>query len=177
MALRPPARLLLALTLLPLLLLAAACRPQPPAPATPPPTETPPLTSAARADSEPPAESATRTRAPLPTLYPTFTPAAGFATPTPTLAPTPTAGPTVDFSQPVVTFRLTIPEIGYDRRIPARGSDREVYTVTLPEKGTYTVNGRLLYRSFRQSYMDALEFPHPPLEVVEMTRASAAAVY
>ena len=113
----------LVFVLLAFLTLAVACRQEPvilpPVSATP--HETPVAQSPLpeeRAGSPGPLDepSPTRTPAVLPTLYPTFTPAPGLATPTPTLAPTPTPGPTVDFSQVVVDFRLTIPEIGYDRR-------------------------------------------------------------
>lgn len=68
-------------------------------------------------------------------------------------------------------------EIGYDRRIAANSTEREVYRIKLPGTGEYTVNTRLMYRSFSQATIDRLERildeALPPLENVEMARATA----
>jgi hypothetical protein len=71
--------------------------------------------------------------------------------------------------------------IGYDRRIAANGSEREVYRIGLPARGEYTVNARLMYRSFSQATMDRFHQtagePLPPVESVEMARETAAVRY
>lgn len=65
--------------------------------------------------------------------------------------------------------------IGYDRRIPARGKDSETYRIKLPAEGDYTVNTRLMYRSFTQQYLDEAHERHgkslPPIVSVEMAGA------
>jgi hypothetical protein len=71
--------------------------------------------------------------------------------------------------------------IGYDRRIPANGREREVYRIELPARGAYTVNARLMYRSFSQETMDRFQQTSggslPPLESVEMARATITVAY
>lgn len=62
--------------------------------------------------------------------------------------------------------------IGYDRRIPAKGMDREIYRINLPGKGEYTVNTRLMYRSFSQETLDSFHQTPPPIENVEMAKAT-----
>lgn len=46
--------------------------------------------------------------------------------------------------------------IGYDRRIPAKGMDRETYQIPLPAKGEYQVTTRLMYRSMTQESLDEI---------------------
>ncbi|MBB5020787.1 multiheme c-type cytochrome [Desulfurispira natronophila] len=61
--------------------------------------------------------------------------------------------------------------IGYDRRIPAKGSDREIYTLDLPQGRSYEVTVRLMYRSFTQETLDFHEGEDAPrIESVEMAR-------
>ncbi len=71
--------------------------------------------------------------------------------------------------------------IGYDRRIPANGKDTEVYRIPLPAKGDYTVNTRLMYRSFSQATLDAMQQRSdqevPPVESVEMASAQIDVTY
>jgi hypothetical protein len=71
--------------------------------------------------------------------------------------------------------------IGYDRRIPARGSDREVYRIPLPARGVYDVSTRLMYRSFAQQtlaeYHRRTELPFAPVESVEMAAARREVKY
>jgi hypothetical protein len=66
--------------------------------------------------------------------------------------------------------------IGYDRRIAAKGSDREVYRIELPGRGEYDVRTRLMYRSFSQETLDeyhrATGQTFAPVESVEMTSAT-----
>jgi hypothetical protein len=62
--------------------------------------------------------------------------------------------------------------IGYDRRIPAKGKDREIYRILLPGKGDYHVTSRLMYRSMTQNSLDEI-FKRtgqvlPPVVSVEM---------
>ncbi|HET97973.1 MAG TPA: hypothetical protein ENN98_04660 [Desulfurivibrio alkaliphilus] len=65
--------------------------------------------------------------------------------------------------------------IGYDRRIPAKGRDSETYAITLPGKGDYEAQVRLMYRSFSQESLDFHEGEKAPkVESVEMARASIA---
>ncbi|KIH78043.1 Cytochrome c554 and c-prime [Geoalkalibacter ferrihydriticus] len=65
--------------------------------------------------------------------------------------------------------------IGYDRRIPAKGKDSETYSIKLPGKGEYTVNTRLMYRSFTQATLDEIHERTgdslPPVTSVEMAAA------
>lgn len=67
--------------------------------------------------------------------------------------------------------------IGYDRRIAAKSTEREVYRIPLSAGEEYTVNTRLMYRSFSQATIDRLgqnlDKPLPPLENVEMASATA----
>ena len=65
--------------------------------------------------------------------------------------------------------------IGYDRRIPAKGKDTEVYRIPLPDKGEYKVTTRLMYRSMTQQSLDDI-FKRtgkrlPPVVSVEMASA------
>lgn len=65
--------------------------------------------------------------------------------------------------------------IGYDRRIPAKGKDTEVYRIPLPAKGEYKVTTRLMYRSMTQESLDNI-FKRtgkrlPPVVSVEMASA------
>lgn len=65
--------------------------------------------------------------------------------------------------------------IGYDRRIPAKGKDTEVYRIPLPGKGEYKVTTRLMYRSITQESLDEI-FQRtgqalPPVVSVEMAAA------
>lgn len=65
--------------------------------------------------------------------------------------------------------------IGYDRRIPAKGKDTEVYRIPLPGKGEYKVTTRLMYRSITQESLDEI-FRRtgqalPPVVSVEMAAA------
>ena len=65
--------------------------------------------------------------------------------------------------------------IGYDRRIPAKGKDTEVYRIPLPGKGEYKVTTRLMYRSITQESLDEI-FQRtgqalPPVVSVEMAVA------
>lgn len=46
--------------------------------------------------------------------------------------------------------------IGYDRRIPAKGKDSEVYRIPLPGEGDYLVTSRLMYRSMTQNSLDEI---------------------
>ncbi|WP_331517509.1 multiheme c-type cytochrome [Geoalkalibacter sp.] len=68
--------------------------------------------------------------------------------------------------------------IGYDRRIPAKGKDTEVYRIKLPAKGDYTVSTRLMYRSFSQATLDDIHQRTgeavPPVVSVEMAKAQSA---
>ncbi len=62
--------------------------------------------------------------------------------------------------------------IGYDRRIPAQGMDREIYQIPLPARGEYQVTARLMYRSMTQESLDEI-FKRtgellPPVVSVEM---------
>jgi len=65
--------------------------------------------------------------------------------------------------------------IGYDRRIPAKGMDREIYRIPLPGKGDYQVTSRLMYRSMTQNSLDAIAKRTgevlPPVVSVEMAAA------
>ena len=65
--------------------------------------------------------------------------------------------------------------IGYDRRIPAKGMDREVYRIPLPGKGDYQVTSRLMYRSMTQNSLDMITERTgevlPPVVSVEMAAA------
>jgi hypothetical protein len=67
--------------------------------------------------------------------------------------------------------------IGYDRRIPAKGSDREVYRIELPSRGEYDVRTRLMYRSFSQETLDQYhrwtEQAFAPVASVEMASATS----
>lgn len=67
--------------------------------------------------------------------------------------------------------------IGYDRRIPAKGMDREIYQIELPGPGDYTVHTRLMYRSFTQQTLDEIHERTgdtlPPVESVEMAVAQS----
>ncbi len=71
--------------------------------------------------------------------------------------------------------------IGYDRRIPANGKDTEVYRIPLPARGAYTVNTRLMYRSFSQATLDEMQQRSgqsvPPVVSVEMAGAQLAVTY
>lgn len=71
--------------------------------------------------------------------------------------------------------------IGYDRRIPANGKDTETYRIALPARGDYTVNTRLMYRSFSQSALDGMQQRSdqkvPPVENVEMASAALDVTY
>lgn len=71
--------------------------------------------------------------------------------------------------------------IGYDRRIPANGKDTEVYRIKLPAKGDYTVDTRLMYRSFSQATLDEMQQRSgqkvAPAVSVEMARAQTAVTY
>ena len=65
--------------------------------------------------------------------------------------------------------------IGYDRRIPAKGKDTEVYRIPLPAKGEYKVTTKLMYRSMTQESLDEI-FARtgeklPPVVSVEMAAA------
>jgi Cytochrome c554 and c-prime len=65
--------------------------------------------------------------------------------------------------------------IGYDRRIPAKGKDTEIYRIPLPGKGEYKVTTRLMYRSMTQESLDSI-FKRtgkrlPPVVSVEMASA------
>jgi hypothetical protein len=65
--------------------------------------------------------------------------------------------------------------IGYDRRIPAKGMDREIYRILLPGKGDYQVTSRLMYRSMTQNSLDVIAERTgevlPPVVSVEMAAA------
>ncbi|GAB4270106.1 MAG: multiheme c-type cytochrome [Deferrisomatales bacterium] len=65
--------------------------------------------------------------------------------------------------------------IGYDRRIPAKGKDTELYRIPLPGKGDYQVTARLMYRSFTQKSLDEKSERTgealPPVVSVEMASA------
>jgi hypothetical protein len=65
--------------------------------------------------------------------------------------------------------------IGYDRRIPAKGMDREVYRIPLPDKGDYQITSRLMYRSMTQNSLDVIAERTgevlPPVVSVEMAAA------
>ena len=65
--------------------------------------------------------------------------------------------------------------IGYDRRIPAKGKDSEIYRISLPGKGEYQVTTRLMYRSMTQASLDAILKRTgevlPPVVSVEMAAA------
>lgn len=65
--------------------------------------------------------------------------------------------------------------IGYDRRIPAKGKDTEVYRIPLPGKGEYKVTTRLMYRSMTQESLDEIlkrtGQALPPIVSVEMAAA------
>jgi hypothetical protein len=71
--------------------------------------------------------------------------------------------------------------IGYDRRIPANGKDTEIYRIPLPARGDYTVTTRLMYRSFSQATLDAMQqrsdHKVPPVESVEMASAGLEVTY
>lgn len=67
--------------------------------------------------------------------------------------------------------------IGYDRRIPAKGKEREIYRIPLPAKGKYTVNTRLMYRSFSQETLDSFPQAPPPIENVEMAKATVPVTF
>ncbi|ADH84850.1 multiheme c-type cytochrome [Desulfurivibrio alkaliphilus] len=71
--------------------------------------------------------------------------------------------------------------IGYDRRIAANSSEREVYRIGLPARSDYTINTRLMYRSFSQATIERLEGildkALPPLGSVEMAKATAKVSY
>lgn len=66
-------------------------------------------------------------------------------------------------------------DIGYDRRIPAKGMDREIYRISLPSKGDYQVSARLMYRSMTQKSLDVIAENTgeklPPVVSVEMAAA------
>jgi hypothetical protein len=71
--------------------------------------------------------------------------------------------------------------IGYDRRIPAKGMDRETYDIPLPAKGEYQVTTRLMYRSMTQQSLDEI-FKRtgeslPPVVSVEMAAAQTTASF
>jgi hypothetical protein len=65
--------------------------------------------------------------------------------------------------------------IGYDRRIPAKGQDSEVYRIPLPDNGKYIVTSRLMYRSMTQNSLDEIYKRTgqalPPVVSVEMAAA------
>ena len=65
--------------------------------------------------------------------------------------------------------------IGYDRRIPAKGKDTEIYRIPLPGKGEYKVTTRLMYRSMTQESLDEVlqrtGQALPPVVSVEMAAA------
>jgi hypothetical protein len=71
--------------------------------------------------------------------------------------------------------------IGYDRRIPAKGSEREVYRIPLPGRGAYDVTTRLMYRSFAQQTLDeyhqGTKQAFAPVESVEMAAAAYQVKY
>lgn len=66
--------------------------------------------------------------------------------------------------------------IGYDRRIPAKGMDSEIYRVPLPAAGEYQITARLMYRSFAQKTLDEVYertgIALPSVESVEMAAAT-----
>lgn len=71
--------------------------------------------------------------------------------------------------------------IGYDRRIPAKGKDTEVYRIPLPAKGEYLATARLMYRSMTQASLDEI-YRHtgkalPPIVSVEMAAAQTRIRY
>lgn len=67
--------------------------------------------------------------------------------------------------------------IGYDRRIPAKGKETEVYRIPLPAKGEYKVTTRLMYRSMTQESLDEVlkrtGQALPPVVSVEMAAAKS----
>jgi hypothetical protein len=67
--------------------------------------------------------------------------------------------------------------IGYDRRIPAKGKDSEIYRIPLPAKGEYQITSRLMYRSMTQKSLDEIlkrtGEALPPVVSVEMAAARA----
>lgn len=71
--------------------------------------------------------------------------------------------------------------IGYDRRIPAKGKDTEVYRIPLPAKGEYKVTTKLMYRSMTQESLDEV-FKRtgqklPPVVSVEMAAAQKKVMF
>ena len=62
-------------------------------------------------------------------------------------------------------------EIGYDRRIPAKGSDQQVFEIPAGDsQGSYHVTLRLLYRSMSQEAADNLGIPDFEVPSIEMAR-------
>ena len=72
-------------------------------------------------------------------------------------------------------------EIGYDRRIPAKGKDSETYQIQLPGKGEYQAKTRLMYRSMTQDSLDEVAKRTgevlPPVVSVEMAVTQTSIMY
>ncbi len=62
-------------------------------------------------------------------------------------------------------------EIAYDRRIPPKGHDEQVFQIPANSGGKYRVTVRLMYRSMSQDAADALGIDGLRVPAVEMARA------
>lgn len=62
-------------------------------------------------------------------------------------------------------------KIAYDRRIPAKGQDEQVFEIPIQSKGQYQARVRLMYRSMSQEAADALGISGLEIPSIEMARA------